>query len=79
MKMKFTVPARKEPSIEDVRNAFLKVYRDAYHGDRWVKIYDSEDNIRKLVGEALDLDNFKYDVDVYATIVKMDDHCIAYL
>lgn len=79
IKMKLNIPIRKEPSIEDVRNIILKIYNGAYHGDRWIKVYDSEDSIRQLVGDALDLDNFKCDVDVYTTIVKMDDHCIVYL
>lgn len=77
--MKFNILARKEPFIDDIRDILLRKYPDAYHGDKWVKIYDNEDNIRDSVNAELDLDNFKCDVDVYATIVTMSDHCIVYI
>jgi len=71
--------AKKEPECVDIRHAVLTKYPDVYHGDKWAKIYDDADNIRNNIKAELELLNFKSDVDVYATIVKMDDHCIVYM
>jgi len=77
--MKKLKEERKEPTIDDIRDAILQVYPESYHGERWAKIYDEESRIRRLVSAVLTLNNFKDDIDVYVTIVKMNDHCVTYL